>query len=148
VKNPSLYQINTRVVLQERGAALGRPATLDDLDDRYLDSIATMGFQWVWFLGVWQTGAAGRAISRTDPKTVAECRRILPDLREEDITGSPFSIAAYKPHVDFGGDGALTRLRGRLARRNLKLLLDFVPNHTAPDHPWVLEHSEYYIHGS
>src|SRR5262249_34672336 len=35
-----------------------------------------------------------------------------------------------------------------LGRRRLKLLLDFVPNHTAPDHPWVAMHPEYYVHGS
>src|SRR5262249_15480558 len=35
-----------------------------------------------------------------------------------------------------------------LARRGLKLLLDFVPNHTAPDHPWVTEHPEYYVRGT
>ena len=62
--NPSIYQINTRIILQERGVALRRAATLDDLEDRFLDDIAAKGFQWVWFLGVWQTGAAGRAISR------------------------------------------------------------------------------------
>ena len=28
------------------------------------------------------------------------------------------------------------------------MLLDFVPNHTALDHPWVEEHPEYYVHGS
>jgi hypothetical protein len=30
----------------------------------------------------------------------------------------------------------------------LKLMLDFVPNHTALDHAWVDEHPEYYIPGS
>ncbi len=62
---------------------------------------------------------------------------MLPDLRDEDICGSPFAIVAYETHRDFGGDKALAHLRERLAQRNLKLLLDFVPNHTAPDHPWV-----------
>jgi glycosidase len=44
-----------------------------------------------------------------------------------------------------GGNPALERLRERLSKRNLKLMLDFVPNHTGPDHPWVREHPEYYI---
>jgi hypothetical protein len=146
--NPSLYEINTRVVLQERGAALGRPATFDDLEDRFLDDIGRKGFDWVWFLGVWQTGPAARAISRSNPKLVAECRSVLPDLRDEDIAGSPFAVVGYQVNKDFGGDEALARLRRRLGSRGLKLLLDFVPNHTAPDHPWVAQHPEYYIHGS
>ena len=40
-------------------------------------------------------------------------------------------------HEDFGGDEALARLRFRMKRRGLRLMLDFVPNHMAPDHPWV-----------
>ena len=147
MKNPSIYQINTRIILQERGVALRRPATLDDLEDSFLDDIAQKGFQWVWFLGVWQTGPAGRAISRSNPKLMEECRRVLPDLRDEDISGSPFAIVAYETSRDFGGDKALAKVRERLARRNLKLLLDFVPNHTAPDHAWVTKHPEYYVHG-
>jgi len=146
--NPALYQINTRVTLHERSVALGRRATLDDVDDSMLDEIADRGFSWVWFLGVWQTGPAGRAVSRANVKMVEECRRVLPDLRDEDITGSPFAIASYTVHHDFGGDPALSRLRERLTRRNLRLMLDFVPNHTAPDHPWVTTHPEYYIHGT
>jgi hypothetical protein len=148
MKHPLLYQLNTRVLLYDQGVSLGRPATLDDFSDAFLDAIAARGFEWVWLLGVWQTGPAGRAISRADPLLRASLKSELPDLRDDDITGSPFAIRAYETHRDFGGDRALARLRDRLARRNLRLLLDFVPNHTATDHPWVDEHPEYYVHGS
>src|SRR5262249_54321471 len=112
------------------------------------DDIAGKGFEWVWLLGVWQTGVAGRDISRSDASLRAELKKDLPDLRDEDITGSPFAIYSDETHRDFGGDAALARLRERLSRRKLRLLLDFVPNHTAPDHPWVTQHPEYYVHGS
>jgi glycosidase len=26
-------------------------------------------------------------------------------------------------------------------------MLDFVPNHMAPDHPWVDEHPDYFVQG-
>ena len=60
VKYPSLFQVNTRVTLSERASELGRPATLDDIRDRTLDEWARSGFDYVWLLGVWQTGEAGR----------------------------------------------------------------------------------------
>ena len=47
-----------------------------------------------------------------------------------------------------GGDAALARLRQRLAKRGLKLMLDFVPNHMALDHPWVEDHPEYFVSGT
>ena len=49
---------------------------------------------------------------------------------------------------NLGGDAALARLRERLRKRGLRLLLDFVPNHTGLDHPWVEDHPEYYIPGT
>ena len=27
-------------------------------------------------------------------------------------------------------------------------MLDFVPNHMAPDHPWIDAHPDYFVHGS
>ena len=60
VRYPSLYQINTRVRLSELAAQLGRPASLDDISDRELDFLKQTGFDFVWFLGAWQTGPAGR----------------------------------------------------------------------------------------
>ncbi len=145
---PSLYQINTRVWLTEFSRALGRPATLDDIPDAALDLIAAEGFDWVWFLSVWGTGPAGQRVSRASREWRHEFEQTLPDLREEDIAGSGFAITGYAVHPDLGGDAALARLRERLRRRGLRLMLDFVPNHTALDHPWVDEHPEYYVAGT
>ena len=144
---PSLLQINTRVWLTELARKLGRPAKLDDIADTELDRIAAMGFDWVWFLSVWQTGQAGQRVSRTNLEWRKEFHETLPDLCEEDIPGSGFAITGYTVHESLGGDVALARLRERLRKRGLKLMLDFVPNHTGLDHPWVDAHPEYYIPG-
>ena len=106
-----------------------------------------MGFDWVWFLSVWQTGPAGQRVSRTNAEWRREFQETLPDLREEDIPGSGFAITGYTVHERLGGDAALGRLRERLRTRGLRLLLDFVPNHTGPDHPWVEQHPEYLRRG-
>jgi len=145
---PSLYQINTRVWLTELSRALGRPATLDDVPDAELDRVAALGFDWIWFLSVWRTGPAGQRVSRVNREWRKEFAETLPDLREEDIGGSGFAITGYTAHPDLGGDAALARLRERLRARGLRLMLDFVPNHTGLDHPWVEDHPEYYITGT
>ena len=145
---PSLYQINTRVWLRELSGPLGRRASLDDVPEPFLDELAALGFDWVWLTGVWQTGEAGRAVSRRHPDWRRDYEEALPDVTDEDITGSPFAVAEYAAHKDFGGTKALARLRERLTARGIKLLLDFVPNHTALDHAWASEHPEYYVGGN
>jgi hypothetical protein len=145
---PSLYQINTRAWLTELSRKLGRPATLDDIPDAELDRLAAMGFDWVWFLSVWQTGLAAQRISRTNPDWRKEFHETLPDLRDEDIPGSGFAITGYTVHANLGGDAALARLRGRLQKRGLRLMLDFVPNHMGLDHPWIEDHPEHFIPGT
>jgi glycosidase len=145
---PSLYQINTRVWLTELARGLGRTATLEDIPESELDRLAQLGFDWVWFLSVWQTGAAGQQVSRSNPEWRKEFEQTLPDLRAEDIAGSGFAVTGYFVHHHLGNDASLARLRGRLRKRGLRLLLDFVPNHTGLDHPWVEEHPEYYVPGT
>ncbi len=145
---PSLYQINTRVWLSEVSRALGRATTLADIPDSALDRVADLGFDWVWLLSVWQTGPAGRQMSRTNPEWRREFLDTLPDLTDDDIAGSGFAITGYTVDPGLGGDQALAELRGRLRQRGLRLMLDFVPNHTAIDHPWVETHPEYYVHGT
>ena len=145
---PSLYQINSRVWLTDLSRALVKRATLDDIPDAELDRLAALGFDWIWFLSVWQTGPAARAISRAHPGWRREFAETLQDLEDDDIGGSGFAIQDYTVHRDLGGAVALARLRQRLQDRGLRLMLDFVPNHMAPDHPWIDEHPDYFVHGS
>ena len=145
---PSLYQINTRVWLRRLAQEQGRPVTLADIDQATIDGFARQGFGWIWLLSVWQTGPAGRAVSRGNPAWRAEFKAALPDLVEDDICGSGFAITGYTVSDELGGDQALAAFRARLAQHGIRLMLDFVPNHTAIDHPWAASHPEYYRQGS
>ncbi|HLN09821.1 MAG TPA: alpha-amylase family glycosyl hydrolase, partial [Xanthobacteraceae bacterium] len=86
-------------------------------------------------------------MSRADPALQSEFQAVLPNVTEDDICGSGFAISAYEVGEAAGGTQALADLRARLARRGLRLMLDFVPNHTALDHPWVKAHPDFYIQG-
>jgi hypothetical protein len=134
--------------MTELSQKLGRTVTLDDIPDAELDRLAAQGFDWVWFLSVWQTGPEAQRVSRSNPEWRREFHETLTDLRDEDIPGSGFAITGYAVHRGLGGDAALARLRERLKKRGLKLLLDFVPNHMGLGHPWVEEHPEHFVKGT
>jgi hypothetical protein len=145
---PSLYEINTRVWLRRLSREAGRRITLADIDDATLDGFARQGFDWIWLLSVWRTGPASRAVSRSNPAWRAEFESVLPDLTDDDICGSGYAIGAYEVDDALGGEGALAAFRSRLAARGQRLMLDFVPNHTALDHAWVDAHPDFYVQGS
>lgn len=145
---PILFEVDTRPHLAALGTFLNRKATLDDIPDAWLGHLANLGIEYLWFMGVWQLGQAGQEVSQAHPEWQQEFRQALPDLQPEDITGSPYAIAGYQVDECLGGNSALARLRQRMKQFGLKLCLDFVPNHTGLDHPWVQAHPEYYIHGT
>ncbi len=62
--------------------------------------------------------------------------------------GSPYCVRRYVVDGHLGGPQGLAAARRHLAQRGVRLILDFVPNHVAPDHPWVSDHPEYFIQGS
>jgi len=57
---PSLFQINTRVWLDQLSRNARKRITLADIDDATFEGFSEHGFDWIWLLSVWQTGVAGR----------------------------------------------------------------------------------------
>jgi hypothetical protein len=110
-----IYEINTAVWLAGR--------RLDEVEWPELDVDA------VWLMGVWERSPAGREIAL----------QTYPSLEAGDVIGSPYCVRDYVVDARFGGPEALAAARAALAERGLKLILDYVPNHVAPDHPWVTE---------
>jgi hypothetical protein len=146
-KNPTFYEINTWPWLSELSLKARKPVDLGCVPAMEWDRIATFGLHAVWFMGVWERSLAGIAITNQDKNLVETFRRVLPEFRPEDNVGSPYCIRRYIVDEHLGGPEGLAIARRELANRGMKLILDFVPNHVAPDHPWVKEHPDYFIRG-
>ncbi|MGH8059225.1 MAG: alpha-amylase family glycosyl hydrolase [Candidatus Entotheonellia bacterium] len=144
---PSIYEINTWVWLHELRQRYRRDITLGNVPPHEWDTLAGYKFDAVWLMGVWERSAAARNIAREYPQWQGEYRRALPDLQPQDVAGSPYSVRRYVVDGHLGGPEGLAAAREALATRGMRLLLDFVSNHVAPDHPWITEHPEYLIQG-
>ena len=145
--HPVLYEINTWAWLNELSRQAGRPVTLGSVPDETWDALSAWGFDAVWLMGVWERSPAGIRIAMQNEGLVAEFRRALPDFTPEDVAGSPYCIRNYSVDERLGGPKGLAAARQALSERGMGLVLDFVPNHVAPDHPWVTAHPEYFVLG-
>ena len=147
VKHPFIYEINTWVWLDELSRREGAPVDLASVPGGEWDAIAALGFDAVWLMGVWERSPAGIAIALENGGLIESFRRALPDFRTDDVVGSPYCIRGYTVDAHLGGPAGLAAARAALAERGLGLILDFVPNHVAPDHPWTEAHPEYFVRG-
>lgn len=145
---PLIYEINAQVWLEELRQRHGADLDLGTIPGESWDAIAELGVDAVWLMGVWQRSPAGRAVAMQNAALMAEFQEVLPDLEEDDILGSAYCVRRYVADEGLGGPQALARARRELTRRNMRLVLDYVPNHVAPDHPWCVEHPEYFIQGT
>jgi len=146
-RHPVIYEINTWVWLGELSRKYPGPLNLATVPQQEWDAIAALGFDAVWFMGVWERSPAGIGISMRNPGLLEDFRRALPDFAAQDNVGSPYCVRSYVVDEHLGGPAGLAAARQALARRGVRLILDFVPNHVAPDHSWVVEHPEYFIRG-
>ena len=145
---PTIYEINSWVWLTELGRKYGRHINFSSVPSSEWDAIAAYGFDAVWFMGVWQRSPIGIAIANQNRNLLDDFRCALPDFVRDDNVGSPYCVRQYVVDEYLGGPEGLAIARRELAKRGMNLVLDFVPNHVAPDHPWVSEHPEYFIRGS
>lgn len=78
-----------------------------------LDEIKDLGINVVWLMPIYPTG-------------------------EENSVGSPYAVKDYRSvHPDYGSIDDLKSLVYKAHKRDMAVILDWVANHTAWDHPWI-----------
>ena len=147
-RHPVIYEINTWVWLNELSQKYQKPVNLATVPPAEWDQIASPGFDAVWLMGVWERSPAGIDISMHNAGLIEDFKRALPDFTAKDNIGSPYCVRQYVVDERIGGTQGLAAARSMLHDRGLRLILDFVPNHVAPDHPWVSDHPEYFVQGN
>jgi len=134
-RSASIYEANTRH-MSEKGDFDGLTAQLPRLKD--------MGIDIVWLMPI-------HPISM-------KMRKAKGDLLVEDIEdpkerekyhGSPYAVADYrKVNPKYGTMDDFKNLLNKAHALNLKIIIDWVPNHTGWDNPWITEHPEWYTQDS
>ena len=142
-----IYEVNTAIWLGDLSRAAGRRVTLADVPPSAWDDVTPVGVDAVWLMGVWERSPAGLELANANAGLQASFTDALPDLRTDDVIGSPYCVRRYVVDASFGGPAALAEARAALAARGIRLLLDYVPNHVAPDHPWVTSHPDLFVNG-
>jgi glycosidase len=145
MQRPTLYEINTVLWLDELSGKYGKQVNLGTVPSTEWDKVRDCGFDYVWLMGVWERSATGRRIARETTELYPAYQQALPDWSPQDVVGSPYSIRRYRPDPLVGGWEDLEKARRQLARRNAGLILDFVPNHTGIDFPWVQRTPQRYV---
>ncbi|MBW1915557.1 MAG: alpha-amylase [Deltaproteobacteria bacterium] len=144
-KNPHIYQINLMTWLWDLSRRENKEICLNNIPEKEWQRLKELGMDLIWLMGMWERGPDSRKKARNELDLVNACRNILPDFQIEDIAGSPYAIHDYRPDPRFGSFKDLSALKKILEDNGLGLILDFVPNHTACDHPWIVSHPERYI---
>src|SRR6187455_2250129 len=91
---------------------------------KHLDRIKEMGVQTVWFMPL-------NPISKKDRK---------------GTLGSYYAVSDYNAlNPEFGTMEDFKQVVKSIHEKGMKVLIDWVPNHTGADHRWLTEHPDFYI---
>ncbi|NBP06168.1 MAG: hypothetical protein EBV15_08130 [Bacteroidetes bacterium] len=130
-KNPIIYEVNLRHHTSEGTLAAFK---------QELPKLKGLGVNILWFMPVQPIGE--------------KKRKAKGDLFVEDISdanekarylGSPYSISNYtQVNPFFGSMEEFKALVKECHGMGMKVILDWVGNHTAWDHPWISAHPDWY----
>lgn len=94
---------------------------------KHLPRLKEMGVDILWFMPVYP---------------ISEARR-------KGSLGSYYAVADYTAvNPAFGTMEEFKALVNQIHDMDMRVILDWVPNHTGWDHPWITEHPEYYTQDS
>lgn len=116
--NATIYEVNIRQYTPE--------GTIKAFE-QHLDRLQDLGVKILWIMPIQPIGQKNR----------------------KGEEGSYYSIANYhEVNPQFGSMADFKRLVEEAHARDMKVILDWVANHTAFDHPWTEEHPEWYTKDS
>ncbi|MFH1674921.1 MAG: alpha-amylase family glycosyl hydrolase [Pseudomonadota bacterium] len=144
-KNPVIYEINTRLWLKDLSLQYGKPIHLGTIPLSELEKFANNGIDAIWLMGVWNRSLEGIEIAHRHPGLQEEYTRALGTWGKKDIGASPYAIRVYEVAQEFGNDQTLAIFRSNLLEFDIKLILDFVPNHMAIDTPFLYKHPDLFL---
>jgi hypothetical protein len=137
-----LLELNAFTWLSALKAKYGPRLTLAAVPDAEWRAVRARGFDSVWLMGVWKRSPKAREHAFRFAELKADFTRVLPGWKDEDVAGSAYAIGDYRLDPYLGAPSDLEKVRGAVNAAGLKLILDFVPNHVAFDHPWTLKHPD------
>ena len=94
---------------------------------KHLDRLKEMGVQTLWFMPI-------NPISKTDRK---------------GSLGSYYAVSNYKGiNPEFGNMDDWKALVKQAHGKGFKVIIDWIPNHTGADHPWLASHPDFFVRDS
>lgn len=96
--------------------------------EKSLSRLKKMGVQTLWFMPINPIGIEGRKMTSSD-------------------LGSYYAVMNYKEvNPEFGSMADWKELVQHAHSTGFKVIIDWVPNHTSPDNPWIKNHPAFYKH--
>lgn len=143
--HPHLLELNAFFFVSRMSEKYGRKLTLATIPAEEWESFSDQGFDYLWMMGVWKRSPGSRALAVKEPSLCRAYDLILPDWKPEDVAGSPYAIFGYDVDPYLGTNDELVQLKIKLNGMGIGLILDFVPNHLAFDHPWTVQHPDCFV---
>jgi len=111
----NIYEVNVRQYSQEGTFAAFAKS---------LDRLKAMGVQTLWFMPI-------NPISKTDRK---------------GTLGSYYAVSNYTAiNPEYGNFNDFKNLVNTIHAKGMKVLIDWVPNHTGADHYWLQKHPDFFV---
>ena len=134
IQNATIYEVNLR------------QHTLDGTIESFkqdLPRLKELGVDVLWFMPIQPVGKLNRkAVGDTFVQD-------MPDANYEKYWGSHYSVANYTDvHPRYGTVEEFSALVKECHEMGIKVILDWVANHTAWDNPWVAAHPDWYTKDS
>jgi glycosidase len=115
-RSATIYEVNVRQYTPE-----GTLAALE----RHLPRLKRMGVDILWLMPVQPIGHKNR----------------------KGGLGSPYSVASYTAvNAEYGTEADFRHFVDSAHRLGMRVILDWVANHTAHDHEWIAAHPDWYVH--